>query len=94
MTTNSVCIQVAPDRIIDTLRQEAIKHLARAGDELVLDFSSVARIDAGAARAMEELADAADKSSARVWLRGVNAGIYRALKLLNVASRFSFCRDV
>ena len=47
-----------------------------AGGEPVLDFSSRDRIDAAAARALEELAD---RSSVRITLRGVNVGVYRAL---------------
>jgi anti-anti-sigma regulatory factor len=75
MTTNPMCIQ------------EAVEKLNRGGGESVLDFSSVDRIDAAAVRALEELAD---RSSVRITLRGVNIGIYRALKLLKLADRFSF----
>jgi anti-anti-sigma regulatory factor len=83
-------IQVDADRIVPTLRGEAAEVVGRAGGELILDFSSVVKIDAGAARAMEELADLADRSSVRVALRAVNIGIYRALKLLNLTQKFSF----
>jgi len=76
--------------MVDTLQHEAVESLTRAGGELVLDFSSVLKIDAGAARALEELAGLADRSSVKVVLRGVNIGIYRALKLLKLAPRFSF----
>jgi len=64
-----------------------IEELNCAGGESVLDFSSVDRIDAAAARALEELAD---RSSVPITLRGVNIGVYRALKLLKLAERFSF----
>jgi anti-anti-sigma regulatory factor len=90
MTTNAVCIQVDPNCLVQTLQHEAVEKLKAAEGELVLDFSSVLKIDAGAARAMEELADLADRQSARVALRGVNIAIYRALKLLKLAPRFSF----
>lgn len=75
MTANPMCLQ------------EAIEKLNCAGGESVLDFSSVDRIDAAEARALEELAD---RSSVPVTLRGVNIGVYRALKLLKLAHRFSF----
>ena len=75
MTASPVCLQ------------EAIEKLNFAGGESLLDFSSVDRIDAAAARALEELAD---RSSVRITLRGVNIGVYRALKLLKLAERFSF----
>jgi len=75
MTANPICLQ------------EAIEKWNCAGGESVLDFSSADRIDAATARALEELAD---RSSVRITLRGVNIGVYRALKLLNLAHRFSF----
>jgi anti-anti-sigma regulatory factor len=67
--------------------QEAIEKLNCAGGESILDFSAVDRIDAATAGALEELAD---RSSVRITLRGVNIGVYRALKLLKLAHRFSF----
>jgi anti-anti-sigma regulatory factor len=83
-------LQVDPDVIVQTLQEGAREHLPGAEGELVLDFSSVVKIDTGAARAMEELADLANRASVGVALRGVHAGVYRALKLLNLASKFSF----
>ena len=62
----------------------------RAEGEVVLDFSAVRRIDPSAVRAMEELADLADARSVKVVLRAVNMDIYRVLKLLKLAQRFSF----
>ena len=56
-----------------------------AGGEPVLDFSSIDRIDAATARALEELAD---RSSVRITLRGVNVGVYRALN--SGSSRIGF----
>jgi anti-anti-sigma regulatory factor len=90
MTTDRGCVQVAPDCLVQALQHEAVEQLGLAGGELVLDFSAVVRIDAAAARALEELADRADRVSVKVVLRGANVGIYRALKLLKLTSRFSF----
>jgi anti-anti-sigma regulatory factor len=90
MTTHAVCIPVDPKCPAQTLQHEAVEKLQGAEGELVLDFSSVMKIDAAAAGAMEELADLADRQSASVALRGVNIAIYRALKLLKLAPRFSF----
>ncbi len=75
---------------VDTLLQEAVESLGHAQGELVVDLSSVARIDVAAARALEELADRADRVPVKVMLRGANVGIYRALKLLKLAPRFSY----
>jgi len=69
--------------------QEVLKKLNGAGGEVVLDFSSVLRIDAGALRAMENLASTVD-GKAQVALHGVNTGVYKVLKLMKLARRFSF----
>ena len=39
---------------------------------------------------MEEFADIADTKGVKVVLRGVDVGVYKVLKLVNLASRFSF----
>jgi len=70
--------------------QGAIERLESAGGELVLDFSSVRRLDAGGLRAMEALAGRAEDKKIRVILGGVNVEIYRVLKLVKLSSRFSF----
>jgi anti-anti-sigma regulatory factor len=57
---------------------------------VVLDFSSVRRIDPNALRAMEKLAGLADGKAVKVVLRGVNVDIYKVLKLVKLTSRFSF----
>ena len=56
---------------------------------MVLDFSSVKRIDTNGVRALEELAGLADQKSANLVLRAVNMDIYRVLKLLKLAQRFT-----
>jgi len=57
---------------------------------VVLDFSSVRRVDPSAVRAMEGFADTADDKAVKVALRGVNVDVYKVLKLVKLASRFSF----
>jgi hypothetical protein len=39
---------------------------------------------------MEEFADIADTNGVKVVLRGVDVSVYKVLKLVNLASRFSF----
>ncbi len=90
MTKNVLCIPPDPKSMVAALQGEAVEMLAAAGGELVLDFSHVVRIDAAAARAMEELADRADQAAVRIQLLAVPIAVYRALKLLNLAPRFSF----
>ena len=78
MTTNAVFIQDAVDRVKNGER------------EVSLDFSGVARIDGNVVRTLEELAGLADQRSAKVVLHSVNVDIYRVLKQLKLAERFTF----
>jgi anti-anti-sigma regulatory factor len=49
----------------------------------------VYRIDSGALRALEAVADAGDGKGSKVVLRGVNIDIYKVLKLVKLAPRFT-----
>ena len=89
MPVNAVWLKIDGQRVVGAL-QEALEKLNGAGGELVLDFSSVHRIDPSALRAMEELAGIADHKAVKVMLRGVNVDIYKVLKLVKLAPRFSF----
>jgi anti-anti-sigma regulatory factor len=90
MTTNAQWIKLDPERVVHTLQQEAVEKVNHAEGEVVLDFSGVPRIDSNAVRALEKLAGLADGRSLKVVLRGVNMDIYKVLKLLKLAQRFSF----
>jgi len=90
MTTNAVCIKLDPERVADALRQEAVEKVNSAEGQVVLDFSSVLRIDPNVVRAMGELADLAGGRSVKVVLRAVNTDIYKVLKLVRLTERFSF----
>ena len=70
--------------------QEAREKLSSTEGDVCLDFSSVRRIDPSALREMEELAGIADDKAVKVVLRGVNVDIYKVLKLMKLAPRFSF----
>jgi anti-anti-sigma regulatory factor len=70
--------------------QEAREKLDSTEGDLCLDFSSVRRIDTAALTALEELAGIADQKGVKVVLRGVNVDIYKVLKLMKLAPRFSF----
>ncbi len=70
--------------------QEAGEKLDSAEGEVVLDFSAVRRVDPSAMRAMEAFANTADDKAVKVALRGVNVDVYKVLKLVKLASRFSF----
>lgn len=82
-------VKIDGHRVMGALH-EAGQNLDSAQGELVLDFSSVTRIDPGALQEMEKLAGLADEKAIKVGLRGVNIDIYKVLKLMKLAPRFSF----
>ncbi|HEV2426006.1 MAG TPA: STAS domain-containing protein [Terriglobia bacterium] len=89
MSANTIWLEVEGEGVIPAV-EIALEKLTGAGDEIILDFSSVPRIDPSALRAMESLATTADRKAATVTLRGVNVEVYRVLKLMQLAPRFSF----
>ena len=89
MATNPVWVKLDGDGVVHALR-EAREKLDSVQGEVVLDFSSVRRIDSSALRAMEEFVGMADDKGVKVVLRGVNVGVYKVLKLVKLGSRFSF----
>jgi anti-anti-sigma regulatory factor len=70
--------------------QAAMEKLESAEGEVVLDLSTVRRIDASALRAMEQFAGIAADKGVKVVLHGVNVGVYKVLKLVKLASRLCF----
>jgi anti-anti-sigma regulatory factor len=89
MAMMAVWIKIDEEHIVRAL-QEAAEKLDNVESEVVLDFSSVHRIDPSAVRGMEEFAGIADDKGVKVALRGVNVDVYKVLKLVKLASRFSF----
>jgi anti-anti-sigma regulatory factor len=89
MTTNAVWLKIDAERVANAL-QQACENLGGVEHELALDFSAVRRIDPGAIRAMEKLVVAADAQGIKVMLRGVNVDVYKVLKLVKLAPRFTF----
>jgi anti-anti-sigma regulatory factor len=69
---------------------EAETKLADAEGEVTVDFSDVRRIDASVIRAIEQLANHADDTGVKVAFRGVDVNVYKVLKLVKLAGRFSF----
>ena len=89
MATIADYVKVDGARVADAL-QEMASWLARASGDVVLDFSSVRRIDPRALRALEELAGIADGAGVTLELRGVNVDVYKVLKLAKLSPRFRF----
>ena len=58
--------------------------------EVFLDFSCVERVDSVALEALERVAGVADEKGARIVIQGVNVSVYKVLKLVKLAQRFSF----
>ena len=85
----AVWTKIDEESAVEGLR-EAGNKLESADGEMTLDFSSVRRIDASVVRAMEELADRAKEKDVKVALRGVNVDVYKVLKLVKLAPRFTF----
>ena len=89
MAMIAVWLKVEEERVVQAL-QEASEKLDGIEGEVTLDLSSVRRIDPSAVRAMAEFAGMAEYKSVKVLLRGVNGDVYKVLKLVKLASRFSF----
>jgi anti-anti-sigma regulatory factor len=89
MAMMAVWLKIDEERVVQAL-QEAGEKLDGVEGEVALDFSSVRRIDASALREMAQFASIADRKGVKVELRGVNVDVYKVLKLVKLASRFSF----
>ena len=89
MATIAVWLKIDEERVVQAF-QEAGETLGSAEGDLLLDFSSMRRIDSSVLRVMEEFAGIADGKGVKVVLRGVNVDVYRVFKLVKLASRFSF----
>ena len=75
---------------VPTILREIEKSLERKQGEVVIDFSSVSRLDGSALRSLADFAGKAEKASVKVILRGVNVDVYKVLVLMKLTSRFSF----
>ena len=89
MATNSVSVKV-DGQGVGTALQEALQKLNGDGSDVVLDFSSVRRIDPAALKALESFVTAVDGKASEVVLQGVNVDVYKVLKLMKLAPRLSF----
>ena len=89
MTTNAEWLEIEGERVVQTLQTDP-ETLDGAQGDVVLDFSSVRRINPSGLRVMEKLAGIANDKAVKVVLRGVNVDIYKVLKLAKLTSRFSF----
>lgn len=89
MATIAVMFKVDGESVAPAL-QHAGEGLDKANGQMVLDFSTVRRVDPAALSAMEELAATAEGRGVKLALRGVNINVYKVLKLAKLVPRFSF----
>ncbi len=89
MATIAVMFKVDGEGVVPAL-QQAGEGLDKANGQMVLDFSTVRRVDPAALCAMEEFAATAEGRGVKLALRGVNIDVYKVLKLAKLVPRFSF----
>lgn len=92
MAMISVWLNIDEKGVVPAL-QGVEEKLDGAEGEVIVDFAAVRRIDLSALRALEGLANIADKKPIKVVLRGVNVDVYKVLKLVKLAPRFSFANS-
>ena len=89
MATIAVQFKIDGEGVVRGL-EEARDKLDSAGPKMVLDFSAVDRMDAAGLRALEDLTARADEKGVKILLRGASIDVYKVLKLMKLAARFSF----
>ena len=89
MATVTVLLKLERQHLAPFL-QEAGEKLNSAEGEMVLDFSGLTHIYPCAILALEELAQRAEERAVKVVLQGVNVHVYKVLKLVRLAPKFSF----
>ncbi len=89
MAMIAMFLNIDPNRIAPALK-EAGQQLNGSEGEVVLDFSSVRRVDSAALQAMEDFAGIAEEKTIKVVLRNLDVDVYRVLKLMRMTRRFSF----
>lgn len=89
MATVALWLKIEEKNLVPGLI-EAEDHLDTGEGEIVLDISSVGRVDSAGIMALEKFANLADDQGVRVGLCGVNVDVYKVLKLVRLSNRFSF----
>jgi anti-anti-sigma regulatory factor len=89
MAMISAMLRVDDGRVVQGL-EEACQKLEAADGELLLDFSSVARLDPNGVAALKTLAGMAEEKAVKLVLRSVNVDVYKVLKLVKLSQHFSF----
>ena len=90
MTENAVYVEILPEQGAEFLRQDALGAVKAGCREVVLDFSRRERIGPAMVDALEELAAAGESNGVTITLHNMNIEVYRVLKVVRLAQRFSF----
>jgi len=89
MSATAIFLNIDDEHVVPVL-QEATRGLDGAQGEMVLDFSSVRRINSRALRALEDFTRVANEKAVKIILRGVSIDVYKALKLVKLTQRCTF----
>ena len=89
MTTNGTWFKVNEKHTSQDLQAD-VNSIDRGDSELVIDCSELARLDTRAIATLEALSKKADEHRVKVVLHGVNVDVYKVLRLIKLAPRFSF----
>jgi ABC-type transporter Mla MlaB component len=89
-TATNPATATSGEHTLATLFDHALKQLDHAEKDVVLDLSSIRRIDSSDVRRLEEFAHAAEAKNVTVRLNGVNVDVYKALKLSKLTHQFVF----
>jgi anti-anti-sigma regulatory factor len=89
MAMTVVWLKFDEERVVQAL-QEAMQRLDSIENEVILDFTSVRRIDSSELKVMEDFVGIADGKGVKIVLHGVSVDIYKVLKLVKLAPRFIF----
>ena len=89
MATIAVLLKADEGKLMDVL-QGARQRLDTPGGELILDFSSVGRLDVAALRAVQEFATVAQEKAIKPALHGLSVELYKVMKLVKLTAAFIF----
>jgi anti-anti-sigma regulatory factor len=85
----AVRLEVDETNIVTAL-EKASNELTGPEGEVLLDCTTLGRFDGNALRALENLARVAREKEVTVAMRGVNAELYKVLKLARLTASFVF----
>lgn len=89
MASKAVSVHKDNESVLAVL-QDALKSLDRAEGEVVVDFSSVHRVDPAVLSTIEELVNKTEQKKLKLVLRGVDVDVYKVLKLVRLTPRLTF----